>query len=57
MVMAQYQSISSISGDDPGEVEEDFAITMQRQNAIFGYTHVGREDPLNQQPFPFRLDR
>ncbi|CAL1132103.1 unnamed protein product [Cladocopium goreaui] len=27
-----------------GEVEEDFAITMQRQNAIFGYTHVGRED-------------
>ena len=31
--------------NDPGEVEEDFAATMQRQNAIFGYTHVGREDP------------
>ena len=28
-----------------GGVEEDFAVTMQRRNAVFGYTHVGREEP------------
>lgn len=29
-----------------GDVEEDFAVTMQRRNAVFGYTHVGREEPF-----------
>lgn len=29
-----------------GDVEEDFAARMIQEEAIFGYTHVGREEKL-----------